>query len=107
MMQISFRRNAEDDLRGIVEWYEGVATEVIGNILSDIYRSIDQLIDFPRSGSKVPRQRFRRLVTPTAPSPDSSLRAKRSNPGRAKPPWIASASGLAMTRLRVKSIGGW
>ena len=63
MMKVSFRRKAEDDLRGIVEWYEGVAPEAVANVMSDIYRSIDQLIDFPRSGSKVPRQRFRRMVT--------------------------------------------
>jgi plasmid stabilization system protein ParE len=63
MMKVIFRRAAEADLRGIVEWYEGVAPEVVENILSDIFRSIDQLTDFPRSGSKFPRQRFRRLVT--------------------------------------------
>ncbi len=62
-MKVIFRRKAEDDLRGIMEWYEGIAPESVGNILGDIYRSIDQLIDFPRSGTKVPKQRFRRLVT--------------------------------------------
>ncbi len=37
MMKVSFRRKAEDDLRGIVEWYEEIAPEAVGNILSDIY----------------------------------------------------------------------
>lgn len=63
MMAVSFRERAEADLRSIVEWYEGVAPEAVENILSDIYRSIDQLIDHPRSGIAVPGRRFRRIVT--------------------------------------------
>lgn len=63
MMKIRFRRHAEADLQGIVDWFEGVAPEALGNIAGDIYRSIDQLIDFPRSGIKVPGRTFRRIVT--------------------------------------------
>ncbi len=63
MMKVRFRRQAEADLSGIVEWFEDVAPEAVANILADIYRSIDQLIDFPRSGTKVPGQGFRRIVT--------------------------------------------
>ncbi len=63
MMSVHFRRQAEADLRNIVEWYKGAAPESVGNILADIYRSIDQLIDFPRSGVKVPGQPLRRIVT--------------------------------------------
>lgn len=63
MMQIHFRRQAETDLREIVEWFENVAPESVANVLGDIYRTIDQLIDFPRSGTKVPGRSFRRIVT--------------------------------------------
>lgn len=63
MMAVSFRRQAEADLRAIIDWYEDVAPEAVCNIVADIYRSIDQLIDHPRSGIKVPGQRFRRIVT--------------------------------------------
>jgi len=63
MNKVIFRREADADLRAIVEWYEGVAPDAVNAILADIYRSIDQLIDFPRSGPKVSGQRFRRIVT--------------------------------------------
>jgi plasmid stabilization system protein ParE len=60
-MPVKFRKQAESDLRAIIEWYDAV--RAVAPVLSDIYRSIDQLIDFPRSGPKVPGHRFRRLVT--------------------------------------------
>jgi plasmid stabilization system protein ParE len=63
MMRVAFRKKAINDLNGIIEWYEVVAPESLSLIVSDIYRSIDQLIDFPRIGPKVPFQRFRRIVT--------------------------------------------
>jgi plasmid stabilization system protein ParE len=63
MMQVIFRKRAETDLQGIIEWYEAVAPEAIINILSDIYRSIDQLIDYPHSGMAVPGKGLRRIVT--------------------------------------------
>ncbi|MEP7221100.1 MAG: type II toxin-antitoxin system RelE/ParE family toxin [Novosphingobium sp.] len=63
MMKVTFRREADADLRGIAEWYEAVAPGSLAGILSDIYRSIDQLIDFPRSGTKVPGSLLRRIVS--------------------------------------------
>ena len=62
-MKVRFRRHAEADLQCMVDWFEGVAPEAVTRILSDISRSIDQLIDFPRSGIKVPGRRYRRIVT--------------------------------------------
>jgi plasmid stabilization system protein ParE len=50
MIAVRFRKEAEADLRGIIGWYEGVAPDAVANILSDIYRSIDQLARYPRSG---------------------------------------------------------
>lgn len=63
MMTVLFRQEAEADLRAIVEYYETVAPESLGNILADIRRSIDQLIRYPRSGMPVPNRTFRRIVT--------------------------------------------
>lgn len=63
MMRVTFRREAEADLRSIIAYYEEVAPEAVGNILSDIYRSIDQLTFFPRIGMQVPNRPFRRVVT--------------------------------------------
>jgi plasmid stabilization system protein ParE len=62
-MAVKFRKRAEADLRAIIAWYETVAADAVAPVLSDIYRSIDQLIDFPRLGPMVPGHRFRRLVT--------------------------------------------
>ena len=62
-MRVTFRREAEADLRSIIAYYEEVAPEAVGNILSDIYRSIDQLTFFPRIGMQVPNRPFRRVVT--------------------------------------------
>jgi plasmid stabilization system protein ParE len=63
MIAVLFRREADADLRGIIEWYRQVAPGSVSPILSDIYRSIDLLIDFPRAGTKVANQPFRRIVT--------------------------------------------
>lgn len=63
MMAIYFRKEAEADLRSIVEYYETVAPESIGNILADIRRSVDQIARHPRSGMPVPDRPFRRIVT--------------------------------------------
>ncbi len=63
MMPIRFREEAEADLRGIIEWYEDVAPSALGNILADIFRSIDRLTQYPRSGMRVPRRTYRRIVT--------------------------------------------
>jgi plasmid stabilization system protein ParE len=63
MMKILFRKEAEADLNLIVSYFENVAPEAVGNILSDIYRSIDQLAHFPQSGIQVADRQFRRIVT--------------------------------------------
>jgi plasmid stabilization system protein ParE len=63
MNTVRFRKRAEADLREIVQWYDTVAPHVTGAILADIYRSIDQLTAYPRSGEAVPGQSFRRIVT--------------------------------------------
>lgn len=63
MTTILFRKEAEADLLSIIGHYRAVAPEAIDNILSDIYRSIDQLAHHPHSGMRVPDRRFRRLVT--------------------------------------------
>ncbi|MBX9644538.1 MAG: type II toxin-antitoxin system RelE/ParE family toxin [Novosphingobium sp.] len=63
MMKVRFRRTAETDLQGIVDWFEGVAPEALPRILDDIYARIDRLIDHPRSGMKVPIAGLRRIVT--------------------------------------------
>jgi plasmid stabilization system protein ParE len=63
MIQVVFRKRAEADLLGIIDWYEAVAPEAVSKILSDIYSSIDQLIDYPLSGMAVPGKKFRRVVT--------------------------------------------
>jgi plasmid stabilization system protein ParE len=63
MMQIQFRKQAEADLRLIMEYYEDVAPDSSPNILADIFRSIDQLVHFPRIGMQVEGRDYRRLVT--------------------------------------------
>jgi plasmid stabilization system protein ParE len=63
MMQIQFRKEAEADLDSIITYYEDVAPESLPNILSDIYRSIDHLVHFPRLGMQVEGCDYRRLVT--------------------------------------------
>ena len=62
-MRVVFRKEAEADLRSIIDYFEGVAPEAVGNIMSDIYRSINLLSRFPRSGALVPERHFRRIVT--------------------------------------------
>jgi plasmid stabilization system protein ParE len=63
MMRIIFRKEAEDDLRDIVCCYENVAPGAVGNILSDIYRSVEQLVHFPHLGMQVEDRQYRRIVT--------------------------------------------
>lgn len=62
-MRIVFRTEAATDLRSIIAYYEDVAPEALPNILSDIYRSIDQLTRFPRIGMAAQDRTFRRLVS--------------------------------------------
>ena len=63
MRRVIFRKEAEADLHSIIGYYEEVAPSALGNILSDIHRSIDQLAFFPRIGMAVPDRTFRRIVT--------------------------------------------
>ncbi len=63
MSRIRFRKKAEDDLRSIITYYDGVAPHSLNNILSDIHRSIDLLLNFPQIGMPVPARAFRRIVT--------------------------------------------
>lgn len=62
-MRIVFRKEASHDLRGIIDWYNDVGPAVVSGIVADIYRSIDQLTRYPRSGTEVPGRTFRRIVT--------------------------------------------
>ena len=63
MRRIIFRKEAEADLRGIIAYYEDIAPASVSNILSDIYRSIDQLVHFPHLGMQVDERSYRRIVT--------------------------------------------
>lgn len=63
MKTILFRKEAENDLRSVIAYYDEVAPETTATILSDIYRSIDQLAHYPLSGMQVPDRAFRRIVT--------------------------------------------
>jgi plasmid stabilization system protein ParE len=62
-MKIRFRREAEADLRAIIGYYQDIAPEAVPNIVSDIYRSINQLAHYPYSGMAVPDRPLRRIVT--------------------------------------------
>ena len=46
-MKIRFRREAEADLRAIIGYYQDIAPKAVPNIVSDIYRSINQLAHYP------------------------------------------------------------
>ncbi len=63
MRRIIFRKEAETDLRDIIAYYEDVAPESLANILSDIYRAVDQLVHFPNIGMQVKERGYRRIVT--------------------------------------------
>jgi plasmid stabilization system protein ParE len=63
MTAVVFRSDAAEDLHQIIAWYEEVAPHALSCILADIYRSIDQLLRHPRSGTQVPGRMFRRIVT--------------------------------------------
>ena len=63
MKRIIFRAEAEADLRGIIDYYNEVAPESIGNIVADIYRSINLLGEYALIGMQVPNRSYRRIVT--------------------------------------------
>ncbi|MCC5611702.1 type II toxin-antitoxin system RelE/ParE family toxin [Nostoc sp. CHAB 5834] len=58
MRHIIFRKEAEADLRDIIAHYENVTPESLPNILSDIYRTVDQLVHFPNIGMQVEERNF-------------------------------------------------
>lgn len=63
MRRITFRKEAEADLRSIIDYYEDVAPDSVANILADIYRSIDLLGDYAHLGIQVEDRPYRRMVT--------------------------------------------
>jgi plasmid stabilization system protein ParE len=63
MKRIIFRAEAEADLRGIIDYYSEFAPESVGNIVADIYRSINLLGEYALIGMQVPNRSYRRIVT--------------------------------------------
>lgn len=63
MKRIIFRKEAETDLRAIIEYYEKLAPSAVRNILTDIFQSIDRLVHFPHLGMQVDARSYRRIVT--------------------------------------------
>ncbi len=60
---VRFRREAEHDLRQIIEWYEEIAPENLPNITADILRAIDLVRQFPMIGMQLEGRPLRRIVT--------------------------------------------
>jgi plasmid stabilization system protein ParE len=63
MRRIVFRAETEADLRAIIDYYNEVAPESVGNIVTDIYRSINLLLEYALIGMQVPNRAYRRIVT--------------------------------------------
>ena len=63
MNRIEFREEALADLEAIKDWYIGIAPDALPRILDDIFRTIDQLTRYPRSGTRLPGRPARRIVT--------------------------------------------
>jgi plasmid stabilization system protein ParE len=63
MMRVVFRKEALSDLQAIVAWYDDVAPQATGRVLTDIFRAIDLVARFPRAGAAVPERPFRRTVS--------------------------------------------
>ena len=64
MKLVRFRREAEHDLRDIVDHYERVAPAALPNVTSDLFETVELLRHFPAIGMRVERRAFRRIVTP-------------------------------------------
>lgn len=60
---LRFRREARDDLRNLIEWYESVAPESLPAILADIWRAIDLIREFSGIGAPIEGRLVRKLVT--------------------------------------------
>ena len=63
MLDVFFRRQAEEDLLAIRDWYGEVAPDSIERILADIYHSIDRVREHPLSAEQVRGRSYRRIVT--------------------------------------------
>jgi plasmid stabilization system protein ParE len=63
MKRIIFRKEAENDLRAIIDHYNEVAPDSLSNILNDIFSGIDHLVHFPNLGMQVEARSYRRIVT--------------------------------------------
>lgn len=63
MTALRFRKEAEADLRGIIEYFETVAPEFLPRILDDIHHALHRIHDYPLLGAQVEGRNFRRIVT--------------------------------------------
>jgi plasmid stabilization system protein ParE len=63
MKAVRFSAKAADDLHAIIAHYGEVAPYATSNVLSDIFRSIQQVSQFPNSGAPVPNRNFRKAVS--------------------------------------------
>lgn len=63
MSRISFRKEALADLEMIVAWFDEIAPDATPRVLDDIFRTLEQLARYPRSGMSVPDRPFRRIVS--------------------------------------------
>lgn len=54
MAQIIWSDSAIEDLRAIGEFYSRSSPEFAGSIVTELYKSVGRLRDFPRSGRTVP-----------------------------------------------------
>jgi hypothetical protein len=63
MTAVVFRSDAAEEFASDHGMVRGSCPPSLSRILADIYRSIDQLLRHPRSGTQVPGRMFRRIVT--------------------------------------------
>ena len=57
------RREAEHDLRGILEYFKGVAPGALPNITEDIWRALNLLRRYPAIGVQMEGRHYRRIVS--------------------------------------------
>jgi plasmid stabilization system protein ParE len=63
MLDVFFRKRAEEDLLAIKAWYAEVAPQSVERILDDIYLGIDRIREHPLSAERVHGRSYRRIVT--------------------------------------------
>ena len=63
MLDVIFRKRAEEDLLALQDWFSEVAPNSVERILADIYRSIDLVRENPELAQAVPGHNYRRIVT--------------------------------------------